>query len=200
MAERAQGWREVRLGAVLTAVLVVVLLVIWIQRGRNPFGEAYFLLVFAEDAKGLQEGAPVTLSGVPVGEVERIDVLVPSDSLRAVYPDSLRDVNIRIVLQVVERYRAEITDRSRARLSTRGASGLRYVRIEKGPVGGDPLESGDRLPVAPALDPESLLALGTAILDRIDSLNRHAAQVAAKIQAGGGTLGRLVAKIGRAHV
>lgn len=193
MAEPAGTWRDVRVGALIIATVAIALFVLWIQRGRNPFAEAYSLVLFVDDAKGLQEGAPVTLSGLLVGEVQRIDVLAPSARLRARYSDRLEGVNIRIVLGVEQRYRHEITDRSRARISSQGASGARYVRLEKGPVGGTPLRSGGRVMVAPSLDVEYLLSKGGEVIRRVESLNRNAAEVGAKIKAGGGTLGRFVA-------
>ena len=192
MAE-ARSWREVRLGIAVIAVLGLVLFLFWVQRGRNPFAEAYSLVFFVDDAEGLEEGAPVTLSGLRVGEVRRIDVMGPSAPARARHPDRLIGMNIQVVLDVIQRYREEITDRSRARISTRGVSGARYVRIEKGPAGGRPLRSGDRIATAPSLDVEFMLARGAQVVNAIESLNKHSAEVETKVRSGGGTLGRFLA-------
>jgi phospholipid/cholesterol/gamma-HCH transport system substrate-binding protein len=193
VAEASSGWREVRIGAAVTGFLFAALSVFWVQRGRNPFAEAYQLVLFVEDAKGLEEGAPVSLSGLRVGEVRDVSVLPPGSPLRTRYADGLRGMNIRIVLQVGERYREEITDRSLARIGSLGVSGARYVRIEKGPVGGRSLTSGGRLRVGPTLDVEQLLARSTEILNRIESLNANAEEVRRKMREGGGTLGRFMA-------
>lgn len=193
MAEASSGWREVRIGAAVMGILFAALFVFWIQRGGNPFAEASQLVLFVEDAKGLEEGAPVSLSGLRVGEVRDVSVLPPDSPFRTRYTDGLRGMNIRIVLEVGEGYRVEITDRSLARISSLGVSGARYVRIEKGPVGGKPLPIGGRLRVEPSLDVEHLLARSTEILNRIESLNENAAEVRRKMRGGGGTLGRFMA-------
>ena len=192
MAEVLRGFRDVRTGAAVVAVLLLLLLFFWGQRGRNPFADAYSLVLFVEDARGLQEGDPVSLSGLRVGEVGRIDVLmgrVPGDR----FPARAPRMNIRIVLEIDQRFREEITTRSRARIGSLGVSGARYIRIEKGPVGGEPLESGGRiLPVPAALDAEFMLAKATEVSNRIAAANRHSEELGEKLESGAGTLGRFL--------
>ncbi len=195
MAEAVRGWRDVRIGALVVGALTLAILASWIQRSRNPFEEGYVLNVYVEDAHGLEEGAPVTLSGLRVGEVHEIQVLRPAARKR-LQPSGAgggEELNIRVVLGIVERHRGEITVRSQARLASAGLSGTRYIRIDKGPVVGEPLQSGDRLRIAPSIDAEIMLARGSEIVHRIESLNRNSAEVGAKLRGGGGTVGRLVA-------
>lgn len=187
------SWRDVRLGAAVVAVLALVIFALWIQRGRNPFVEAYVLNLYVPNAQGLQEGAPVLLSGVRVGEVERIDVLDASDRRRLQEALGEEPPNIRVVLGIDERYRTVLTSRSRARIGTQGVSGFRYIRVEKGAVGGRVLQSGERLPTLPSVDPELILARGSELVRAVERLNRDAAEVSAKIQAGGGSLGEFLA-------
>jgi phospholipid/cholesterol/gamma-HCH transport system substrate-binding protein len=194
MAERLPRWREVRLGFLVVAALAAGLFAFWIQRGQNPFFlEAYTLVLFIEDAKGLEEGAPVMLSGVRVGDVRAIDVIGGAAPVRREYPDRLKGLNIRVVLEVQEGYRNEITDRSRARISTSGVSGVRYVRIDKSGLGGRPLQTGERLDVVPAVDVEHVLDRGRTMLEGIAAINRHSREIGSKLEARAGTMGRIAA-------
>lgn len=192
MNARAVEWRDVRVGAAVIAVAAVLLLLLWIGRGRNPFGEAYTLVFYVPNAKGLVEGAPVWLSGIRVGEVRQLDVLAPRGP-RATPEGGAERMNIAVHLEIAERYRTEITDHSLARIAPRGVSGARDVRIDKGPVGGRPLENGERIATAPSLDVEALLDRAARVVSAVEAFNREAAAVEEKVEAGGGSLGRFLA-------
>jgi phospholipid/cholesterol/gamma-HCH transport system substrate-binding protein len=184
---RAADWRDVRIGAAVVAFGALVLFLLWIGRGRNPFAEAYTLVFYVPNAKGLQEGAPVWLSGIRVGDVRQLDVLPPRRA------DGAERMNIAVSLEIDERYRTEITDHALARIAPRGVSGGRDVRIDKGPVGGRPLRSGERIATAPSLDVEALLDRAARVVSAVEAFNREAAAVGDKVEAGGGSLGRFLA-------
>jgi phospholipid/cholesterol/gamma-HCH transport system substrate-binding protein len=188
MNARGLEWRDVRIGAAVVAVGAVLLFLLWVGRGRNPFAEAYTLVFYVPNAKGLQEGAPVWLSGIRVGEVRQLDVLTPRPG-----PADAERMNIAVHLEIAERYRTEITDRSLARIAPRGVSGARDVHIEKGPVGGRPLENGERIATAPSLDVEALLDRAARVVSAVEAFNREAEAVGDKVEAGGGSLGRFLA-------
>jgi phospholipid/cholesterol/gamma-HCH transport system substrate-binding protein len=189
MNARATEWRDVRIGAAAVAVGAVLLFLLWVGRGRNPFAEAYTLVFYVDNAKGLQEGAPVWLSGLRVGEVRQLDVLAPGGA----GVEGAPRMNIAVHLEIAERYRTEITDHSLARIAPRGISGARDVRIEKGPVGGSPLENGERIATAPSLDVEALLDRAARVVSAVEAFNREAKAVGDKVEAGGGSLGRFLA-------
>ncbi|MFN2431709.1 MAG: MlaD family protein [Gemmatimonadota bacterium] len=192
MAEAPRTWRDIRLGVAVVALLVLALFVRWVTRGHNPFVEGYTLTMYVQDAQGLQEGSPVLLSGIWIGEVERIDILDLEARRRAQEIEGLETPNIRIVLGVDDLFRTQITNRSAARIAPRGASGAKYVRIVKGRVGGRPLRTGERVATLPALDFDFMLARGRRLVAGVESLNRHTAQVGLKLRAGGGSLGRFL--------
>jgi phospholipid/cholesterol/gamma-HCH transport system substrate-binding protein len=185
-------WREIRIGLAVVAVVCLGLAAFWIGRAGNPFEDQYSLIFFVENAKGLQEGAAVRLSGLVVGEVAGVDLMGPAPTIRARFADRLEGMNIRVTIELDQRYRNEITDRSRVRIGTEGLSGVRYVRIEKGPVGGRPLENGERIPVRPSRDVEVLLDKSMEVLSRIRELNRDAERVGERVKSGSGSLGRFL--------
>ena len=71
--------REVAVGTiVLIAIGIFIFGTMWLSgRSLSP-GDDYLQIRFA-NAAGLKEGSPVRVSGVPVGRIERIQLLEPGD-------------------------------------------------------------------------------------------------------------------------
>ncbi len=192
MPEERAGWREIRVGIGVVVALTAALSAFWVGRAGNPFADQYSLVFLIENAKGLHEGAAVRLSGLVVGQVSELEVLGAAPGVGTPHSERFGGMNIRVTIDVNQRFRQEITDRSSVRIASEGVSGMRFVRIEKGPVGGTPLKNGDRIPVTSAMDPEDLLDRAMEVVNRVDALNRYAEVVAAKVKSGGGTLGRFL--------
>lgn len=193
MDEKTATWQEIRIGVGVVLALAIALAAFWLGRAGNPFAQQYSLVFFVENAKGLHKGAPVRLSGLRVGDVAQVEIMGAARGARGGQPDQLAGMNIRVTIEVYERYRAEITDRSRARIASEGVSGMRYVRIEKGRVGGIALRSGDRLSLARSMDVEDMLDRGMEVVNRVEALNRYAQDVAETVKSGRGSLGKFLA-------
>ena len=73
MAQRKQlSWTELRVGVFVLAGIVLVVLGIFYVTGTGAWGPKYRLVTYLPEVAGLTLGAPVTLDGVEVGNVDTI--------------------------------------------------------------------------------------------------------------------------------
>ncbi|HPN87771.1 MAG TPA: MlaD family protein [Candidatus Omnitrophota bacterium] len=104
--------------------VIGVLLFIWIifTIGANKgFIEAKFKVpVLFEDVRGLTEGAPVRLSGVVVGLVERIDFLKKEYQGR----------RVKVTLSLFEKYKEQLNQSAQFSIVTDGILGEKLVVIK----------------------------------------------------------------------
>ncbi len=100
--------------------------------GKFFFRSTYTLKVHFDQVQGLSRGSVVSLSGFPVGNVERIDFLSGSDLLE-------------VSLMIDNSFQGRITEGSEASVRTQGALGDKYVYITPGSMEAAPLKEGGLL-------------------------------------------------------
>src|ERR1700691_5564007 len=124
MAQRKQlSWTELRVGIFVLAGLFILMVAIFYVTGAGFLGPKYRVLTYLPEVDELQTGAPVTLDGIAIGNVESMR-LTPQ-------PQDL-DHNITLVLRVEKKYQDQIRSSSAATLVTQGLLGDRYVSITRG--------------------------------------------------------------------
>ena len=135
MPKKNQEWMYVSVGFfILSAALSIVFLLFQVS-GNSPLKNVKTYDVYANfnDIGGLRVHAPVTISGVKVGEVARIGL----------NPEIL---NAKVTLRLAKSQRIPIDDVS-ARIVTEGLLGANYISITPGFDGQDAqhafLRSGD---------------------------------------------------------
>jgi phospholipid/cholesterol/gamma-HCH transport system substrate-binding protein len=122
--------REIKVG-IFTVVGVVLfcLSVILLGGDKFFFQKSYRLKIRLPQATGLGVGSVVSLSGVPVGNVQDIDFVEKSS-----------DVEVTISLEQAVQNR--VTEGSKASIKTQGALGDKYIFIQPGPIDAQPLREG----------------------------------------------------------
>lgn len=181
----ALSWSEVRVGIVLIFGLLILLYAIF-QVGRlfNLFTRRYELIVLAPTAAGLIEGAPVTVAGRRVGQVEEIE-LVPMGQ-------KLGNNNIRVRISLERAVQEQIRADSRAQIRIQGLLGDKFIDIEPGSATQPRLEPGDSLIASPPTDFDRILATTDQTLSEARVAVQDLRRMTSSIQRGEGTLGRLV--------
>ena len=100
MAQRKQlTWTELRVGLFVFAGLIILMIGIFYVTGGSFLGPKYRLVTYLPEVDGLNTGAPVTLDGVEIGNVQTI-TMTP-------HPKS-REESIKLVLRIDKRYQSEI--------------------------------------------------------------------------------------------
>ncbi len=135
MAKQRQEWIYISVGIFMISSIIAVLFLLFQVSGSQSIKRANTYDVYANfnDIGGLRVHAPVTISGVKVGEVSGI----------ALNPGNL---NAQVTLRLLQNQQIPIEDVS-ARILTEGLLGANYISIMPGFDGTDPrhayLRSGD---------------------------------------------------------
>jgi phospholipid/cholesterol/gamma-HCH transport system substrate-binding protein len=124
---------EVKVGIfALAGVILFCLSIIMLGGNKSFFTRTIDLKVRLSQVQGLAKGSVVTLQGVQVGNVDKIDFL-----------DKSTDVQVTLKLQAAVQDR--LTEGSKASVKTQGALGDKYIYIEPGPPQNPQLKDGGML-------------------------------------------------------
>lgn len=172
------SYRDLRVGIVVAiAVGIFMFVTIYITRegGLPFFGGQYTVYSYLKDINGLKAGAPVHLSGVEVGAVNRVEFAEPGA------PAPVR-VTLRLRTDIQER----VTTTSMVTVGSLGVLGEKMVDIDPGPPGGTPIQDGTAVPGESAGDPiKGILADASRTMKDIRN-------IAGDVQAGKGTIGKVL--------
>lgn len=183
MAQRKQlTWSELRVGIFVLVGLVLVAVAILYVTGAGFFGPKYLLRTYVPEAGNLQEGAPVSLDGVEVGNIQAIRLTPhPQDRMHGV----------TLLLRISKKYQPDIRTSSRASLVTQGLLGDRYVNITRGLTGTVVPDNGV-VPAEEVPDIKQVVQRGADLMQSLGALTDDVKRVVNKIQSGNGTLGKLM--------
>lgn len=187
MAQRKQlSWSELRVGIfVLVGILVVVVAVFYVT-GSGAWGAKYRLVTYMPEVNGLAVGAPVTLDGVEIGNVEAVR-MAPRK------PGQTRDENrnVEVVMRIKRQFQEDIRADSKASLITSGFVGDRNVTIERGYTG-PVLRDGQEVAAVEEKSIQEVVERGADLMQSLNTLTGQVSGIVSDIHGGRGTLGKLV--------
>ncbi len=102
-------------------VILVAGVVVFIGINKGLAEPKFTVRVLFDKVGGLTEGAPVRLSGVTVGRVERIGFIV----------DDIDGRGIEVVLDVYRKFEPQIRRSTRIAVQTEGVLGAKYIEITR---------------------------------------------------------------------
>ncbi|HUG41133.1 MAG TPA: MlaD family protein [Longimicrobiales bacterium] len=178
--------RQLRVGiVVIFALLLLAYAIFQVGKLFDVFASRYELVTLVESSAGLIEGAPVTLAGQRIGQVDAIR-FIPVER-------RVGGANIYIRLSINQDVREQIREDSEASLRTQGLLGDRFVEITPGSPRFAALDAGDTLPSRPPLDYEDVLQTAAATLVEVRSMVGDLQVLTESLARGDGTLGALLA-------
>jgi len=187
MPQRNQlRWTELRVGIFVLAGIVLVVLGIFYITGTNALGPRYRVVTYLPEVEGLAIGAPVTLDGVQVGNVDAIRVARQR-------PGQAADPNrsVEVTLRINKDYEQYIRTDSHANLFTEGFLGNRVVSVQRGYTG-QVLREGGEVPGLEEKTIRDVVASGDDLMRNLSKLSTQLGTVVSGVQKGQGTLGKLV--------
>lgn len=175
------GARLVKVGLLVVVALVLGALgILLIGEESNLFSDKNEYVIFFPTVSGLNEGNPVQLSGVVVGTVSQ--VTLPTDPAVD---------QIRIEIEVDERYAQRIREDSKARIKTLGLLGDKYVDLVAGSERAALIEPGGVIPTAPATNVDEILSSGEDVMDNVVQISSSLKTILLRMEQGEGLLGEL---------
>ena len=187
MAQDKQGsWTELRVGLLVLAATVLLVLVIFYVTGAGALGPKYRLHAFLPEVDGLTVGAPVRLDGLEIGNVENIVVGLPKPG-----EQPTRQRNIRVDMRIQKRYQDYIRSDSSAGLITEGLLGNRYVDIDRGFVG-NKLQNDQEITGREEKALKAVVERSADLLTNLSAITQQASEVLDGIKEGRGSLGKFL--------
>lgn len=176
---------QVRVGLVAIAgFLLLVLGVYQVGRLFDVFAPRYVLVTLVENSAGLMAGAPVTLAGQRIGQVDDVSFIPVHERAG--------DANIRVRLAVNRGVQDQIRSDSRAKLRTQGLLGDRFIDITPGSPALRMLEPGDTIVSEPPLEIEQVLETAAETMEDVREIAVDLKTTTGRLVRGEGTLGALL--------
>jgi len=183
MAQRRLTWTDLRVGLFVFVGLIVVAIGIFYVTGQKGFWTAkYRLRTYLPEVEDLTQGAPVSLDGVPIGNVESF-ALTP-------HPAN-KQQNITVVLRLERKYQSSIRTDSTATLITQGLLGNRYVEITRGSTG-SVIPPGGVVPGGESLEMSQVVKQGAEVAENLRVLSLTLGEITDKVNRGEGSIGKFL--------
>jgi phospholipid/cholesterol/gamma-HCH transport system substrate-binding protein len=136
---------QIRTGIFVFIGLVLLMLSLFVVGGEEMLKSYVTLHAYFDQVQGLAPGSVVSLAGVRVGNVDKIQFIPQENKL---------DVFMKVDKSLLKR----ITEGSEVEIRTQGALGDKFVFIIPGSPTAPPVKDGDALPVAKSTDLMAILS------------------------------------------
>ena len=182
MIEQTFNIAKLKVGiTVFIGLLIFIIFILLLGTNNYLFSKTYNIYLFTDNSAGLIKGAPVTLGGYKVGDVEDIEFIPSND----------RNV-IRIKLRILSKYQNQITKSSVAQINSIGILGDKLVNISVGNPGEPILSDGSSILIEPSVSLENIAKKIEPGIDNLNKILKKISSITDSISAGKGSLGKLI--------
>jgi len=183
-SQKQLKWSQLKVGVTVLVASVTLAVLIFLMSGTGGiFTHKIKLKAYYDNAGGLQEGAPVRLSGVDIGNV--VNVRVVSDPTRRLTP-------VQVTMKVNTRYHQSLRKDSVTSLETAGVLGSTYIDIDSSTAKAPEAADGDTLPTREHPDLQDVVRASQSTLQNMDALLKRLDRIVAFVESGEGSIGKLI--------
>jgi len=179
-------WSQLKVGLiVLVSVLLLSALLFLMSSasGMGIFSTKMTITSYFSNSNGLKVGAPVSLEGVTIGEVKKVQITdEPGHKLTPV----------KVTMKLDPKFRESLHKDSTSALVKDGLVGDTVVDINSQLANGPLLESGDQLPSVETTDLDAVMQRAKGTLETLDSTLGKLNSTIDGINRGEGTAGQLI--------
>jgi phospholipid/cholesterol/gamma-HCH transport system substrate-binding protein len=169
----------IKLGVFISlGVAVLILGIYFIGEKQQIFKRTFRVSGVFRDVAGLQEGNNVRFSGINVGTVDNIRIA--SDS------------SVRVEILIGEGTRQFIKKDAVASIGSEGLMGNKILVITPGTGGQAEIENNDSVRTVQPINLDDLFTSLKTTIDNTNDITNDLARITGNIQAGKGTIGRLL--------
>jgi phospholipid/cholesterol/gamma-HCH transport system substrate-binding protein len=169
----------IKLGVFISlGVAVLILGIYFIGEKQQIFKRTFRVSGVFRDVAGLQEGNNVRFSGINVGTVDNIRIA--SDS------------SVRVEILIGEGTRQFIKKDAVASIGSEGLMGNKILVITPGTGGQAAIENNDSVGTVQPINLDDLFTSLKTTIDNTNDITSDLAKITGNIQAGKGTIGRLL--------
>jgi len=169
----------IKLGVFISlGVAVLILGIYFIGEKQQIFKRTFRVSGVFRDVAGLQEGNNVRFSGINVGTVDNIRIV--SDS------------SVRVEILIGEGTRQFIKKDALASIGSEGLMGNKVLVVTPGTGGQKEIENNDSIGTVQPINLDDLFTSLKTTVDNTNDITGDLAKITGNIQAGKGTIGRLL--------
>ena len=186
-------WSQLRVGITVLVASITLAVLIFVMSGTvSPFSHKIMLRAYFENAAGLVKGAPVRLSGVDIGNVDRVRFTSAPDR---------KKTPVEVVMKISAHHAQEVLrgtagnqfkDGSRATLETAGVLGATFVDVDSSTASGQPVKDGDELKTTESPGVQDVLKASQGTLDKLNVVLGRVDDIVSAIQNGKGSVGKII--------
>ncbi len=170
---------KVRLGIFISLGMAVFIAGIYfIGERQQMFRNTFRISGVFKDVSGLQPGNNVRLSGINVGTVEDISIV--------------SDTSIRVEIIVDENTRKFIKKDAVAGIGSEGLMGNKVIVLNPGTGGKKEIENNDTVQTVQPVSMDDIMVSLRTTIDNTSTITSSLSKITDNIQAGRGTIGRLL--------
>src|ERR1035437_4910835 len=175
-------WSQLRVGVMAAIALAILGVLVFLLSGTsNLFKSTSDVYTYFDDSANIALAAPVTLNGITVGKVSRVELSGSSQ------PGKI----IKVILQIRDDYLKSIPVDSHEEITAGNLLGTKYINIKKGRsqqiiAKGGVVLSED----VPTID--DFVKQGNTTLTALQQIVTKAGVIVDQVQAGKGTIGMLL--------
>jgi phospholipid/cholesterol/gamma-HCH transport system substrate-binding protein len=177
-----QKFSNLKVGLTVFIGLVIFFIFIFLVGIEGQyFSENYHLKIFVENVEGLANGSMVTLGGLKVGTIDKMEFAKRNGKN-----------GIDITLNILKKYKEQITRQSTASISTKGLLGDKFINISLGQPGDESLNNDDFITVQPTLSLDVLSEKIEPSIEDFSKLMLNLRMISDTIMNGNSSIGRLI--------
>jgi phospholipid/cholesterol/gamma-HCH transport system substrate-binding protein len=180
--EKKASWARLKVGLLAIVAMFILAVVTFLITGKgNLFAGTAHVYTYLGDSAALTEGAPVTLNGINVGKVSKIQLSGSYDPARIV----------KIDMEIQQDMLSAIPVDSITSISAANVLGSKFINIKKGksPV---TIRPGAELPSLDVAEFEDVVKQGYAILTSLQGIIQRVDRIVGLVEAGKGSIGKLI--------
>lgn len=176
-------WSQLRVGVLVVIAMAVLVGLIFLMSGSTGglFAKKLRLRAYFSNAAGLKNGAPVTLQGVTIGNVKRMNV-VPGHNPNPV----------EVIMDVGMASAGGIHTDSTATISQAGVLGDSYVDIDSTQATGPIPANNAVLPTSGSPTVQDVIRSSQQAIDQVQTLTKNVNTLVSTLNSKTGMLGALI--------
>ncbi|MGI4827966.1 MAG: MlaD family protein [Janthinobacterium lividum] len=179
-------WSQLKVGLLVLVSLVLLIIFLFVMTsgtGMATFEKKLTAVVYVDNSEGIKVGAPVTLEGVPVGEVKI--VRLAGEPARRLTP-------VQIVMKLNPAFQDKLHTDTTASLSTTGVIGDTVIELDSEAAHGPELQDGNELKSTELPSIATFMKSGQGTLDQLNVTIGKLNGVVDDISKGKGSAGQLI--------
>ena len=170
---------KIRLGIFISlGIAVFIVAIYFIGEKQQLFRSTFRVSGVFKDVGGLQAGNNVRLSGINIGTIDNVTII--------------SDTSVRVDIVIDESTRRFIKKDAVASIGSEGLMGNKALIISPGTGDKKIIEDSDIIATTQPIDIDEILKSLKTTIDNTSSVTGDLAKIAANIESGKGTIGRLM--------